>query len=144
MIRIGLHSEDRTLFPLISSALGREFQILLESSEEGLNDLLAAAGCDVMILDLNSNRDSMGDRIARFRRLITSHIPVVILADDNLRWTAIELVRTGAFGYCRRPPSIRDLKTMLNRAYEHSTLKQQLHTVQQRVEEPDGGGGLNL
>jgi DNA-binding NtrC family response regulator len=58
------------------------------------------------------------------------------MADDSLRSTAFELVRTGAFGYCRRPPSIRDLKTMLNRAYEHSTMKQQLQTVQQRLEEP--------
>jgi DNA-binding NtrC family response regulator len=58
------------------------------------------------------------------------------MADDGLRSTAFELVRTGAFGYCRRPPSIRDLKTMLNRAYENSTLKKQLQTVQQRLEEP--------
>jgi DNA-binding NtrC family response regulator len=46
------------------------------------------------------------------------------------------LVRTGAFGYCRRPPSIRDLKTMLSRAYENSLLKRQLETVQQRMEDP--------
>ena len=58
------------------------------------------------------------------------------MADDGLRSTAFELVRTGAFGYCRRPPSIRDLKTMLSRAYENSALKQQLQTVQQRMEEP--------
>jgi DNA-binding NtrC family response regulator len=46
------------------------------------------------------------------------------------------LVRTGAFGYCRRPPSIRDLKTMLCRAYENSTLRQQLETVQQQLDVP--------
>ncbi len=58
------------------------------------------------------------------------------MADDGLRSTAFELVRSGAFGYCRRPPSIRDLKTMLSRAFENSTLKQQLHTVQHQLEEP--------
>jgi DNA-binding NtrC family response regulator len=47
------------------------------------------------------------------------------------------LVRTGAFGYCRRPPSIRDLKTMLSRAYETSLLKRRLETVQQRMDEPE-------
>ena len=31
MIRIGLYSEDRTLHPLLSSALGKEFNVLLES-----------------------------------------------------------------------------------------------------------------
>jgi DNA-binding NtrC family response regulator len=136
MIKIGLYSEDRTLYPLLSSALGKEFQILLESKEEGMTGLLSAGGCDVMILDLYSNHDSLQERIGCARRLIPSHVPSVVMADDSLRSTAFELVRTGAFGYCRRPPSIRDLKTMLNRAYEHSTMKQQLQTVQQRLEEP--------
>jgi DNA-binding NtrC family response regulator len=58
------------------------------------------------------------------------------MADDGLRSTAFEMVRTGAFGYCRRPPSIRDLKTMLSRAYETSLMKRQLETVQHRMEDP--------
>ena len=89
-----------------------------------------------MILDLNSNRDSLHERIEFSRQLIASNTPSVVMADDGLRSTAFELVRNGAFGYCRRPPSIRDLKTMLNRACENSALRQQLQTVQQRLEEP--------
>ncbi|MGA9668340.1 MAG: sigma-54 dependent transcriptional regulator [Terracidiphilus sp.] len=135
-IKIGLYSEDRTLHPLLSSALGKEFQVLLESDEEGMNKLLAAGDCDAMILDLNSNHDSLPERIEFSRRLISTNVPSVVMADDGLRSTAFELVRTGAFGYCRRPPSIRDLKTMLSRAYETSSLKQQLQTVQHRLEEP--------
>jgi DNA-binding NtrC family response regulator len=100
-----------------------------------MNSLVSAGGCDVMILDLNSNHDSSQQRIGFSRRLIASDVPSVIMADDGFRSTASELVRTGAYGYCRRPPSIRDLKTMLNRAYENSSLKQQLHTGQQRLEE---------
>ena len=63
MIKIALYSEDRTLHPLLSSALGREFQVLLESDQEGMNDLVSAGECDVMILDLNSNHDSLQERI---------------------------------------------------------------------------------
>jgi DNA-binding NtrC family response regulator len=136
MIRIGLYSEDRTLQPLLSSALGKEFQVLLESDGEGLDRLSSAGECDVIILDLSSHRDTLQERIECSRRLIASNIPAILLADDTLRTTAFELVRSGAFGYCRRPPSIRDLKTMLQRAYENSSLKQQLQTVQQRIEEP--------
>jgi DNA-binding NtrC family response regulator len=135
-IKIGLYSEDRALHPLLSSALGKEFQVFLESDEEGMNNLLAAGGCDAMILDLNSNHGSLPERIEFSRRLISTNVPSVVMADDGLRSTAFELVRTGAFGYCRRPPSIRDLKTMLSRAYETFSLKQQLQTVQQRLEEP--------
>jgi DNA-binding NtrC family response regulator len=138
MIKIALYSEDRTLHPLLSSALGREFQVLLESDQEGMNDLVSAGECDVMILDLNSNHDSLQERIEFSRQLIASNVPSVVMADDGLRSTAFELVRTGAFGYCRRPPSIRDLKTMLSRAYENSALKQQLQTVQHQLEEPSG------
>jgi len=136
MIKIGLYSEDRTLHPLLSSALGKEFQLLLESDQEGMNLLVSTGGCDVMILDLNSNHDSLQERIGFTRRLIAEKVPSIVMADDLLRSTAFELVRTGAFGYCRRPPSIRDLKTMLSRAYENSSLKQQLQTVQERLEEP--------
>ena len=136
MIRIGLYSEDRTLHPLLSSALGKEFQVLLRPDQEGMTDLVASSGCDVLILDLNSNHESLQDRIAFSRGLLASSAPAVVLADDGLRSTAFELVRTGAFGYCRRPPSIRDLKTMLSRAYENSLLKRQLETVHQRMEDP--------
>ena len=89
-----------------------------------------------MILDLNANRDALQERIEISRRLIASNIPAIVMADDGLRSTAFEMVRNGAFGYCRRPPSIRDLKTMLNRACENSALKRQLENVQQRLEEP--------
>jgi DNA-binding NtrC family response regulator len=136
MIKIGLYSEDRTLHPLLSSALGKEFQVVLHSDQEGMADLVAAGLCDVLILDLNSNHESLQERIAFSRRLIAMHVPSVVMADDGLRSTAFEMVKTGAFGYCRRPPSIRDLKTMLSRAYENSLLKRQLENVQQRMEDP--------
>jgi DNA-binding NtrC family response regulator len=136
MIKIGLYSEDRTLHTLLCSALGKEFEVLLQPDEDGMNLLRAAGDCDVMVLDLHSNHVSLQDRIGCTQRLIASKVPSVVMADDGLRSTAFELVRTGAFGYCRRPPSIRDLKTMLSRAYENSTLKQQLETVQQQLDVP--------
>jgi DNA-binding NtrC family response regulator len=136
MIKIGLYSEDRTIHPLLSSALGKEFQIALESDQEGMDARVAAGECDVVIVDLSSDHDSLRERIDYSRRLIELNLPAIVMADDGLRSTAFELVRTGAFGYCRKPPSIRELKTMLSRAYETSLLKRQLHTVQQRLEEP--------
>jgi DNA-binding NtrC family response regulator len=135
-IKVGFYSEDRTLHTLLSSALGEEFELLLEQDEDGMNLLRAAGDCDVMILDLHSNHDTLQDRIGCTQRLIATKVPAVIMADDGLRSTAFELVRTGAFGYCRRPPSIRDLKTMLSRAFENSTLRQQLQTVQQQLDVP--------
>ncbi len=136
MINIGLYSEDYRLHTLLSSALGKEFGVLLEPDEDGIHLLRAAGDCDVMILDLHSKHDAFEERVECARRLISMQVPAVVMADDSHRLTAFELVRTGAFGYCRRPPSIRDLKTMLGRAYENSTLRQQLETVQQPLETP--------
>lgn len=136
MIKIGLYSEDRTLRSLLSSALGKDFLVQQGSDAVGMNDLVSAHECDAMILDLNSNRDALHDRIEVSRQLIAANIPAIVMADDGLRSTAFEMVRNGAFGYCRRPPSIRDLKTMLSRACENSALKRQLVNAQQRLEEP--------
>jgi DNA-binding NtrC family response regulator len=118
MIRIGLYSDDPKLEQILSSVLGKEFRIILEATEEGINRLLADAGCDVVILDLDSNHDSLQHRIACCRRIAGSRVSSVVMADDALRATAAELVRLGAHSYCRKPPSIRDLKALLHRAYE--------------------------
>ncbi len=137
MTRIGLYSEDRILHPLLSSALGKDFEVLLEPDGDGIGSLASGGACDVMILDLHSHNGSLQTRIECARRLIDSDVPAILMANDSLRSTAFELVRSGAFGYCRRPPSIRDLKTLLSRACETSALKQQLHSAQQRIEAPD-------
>ena len=135
MIRIRLYSEDRKLQLLLSSALGKEFQIDLDSTEDGLSRLLSAGAADVLVLDLDSNRDSQKTLSMFSRHIASSPVPLVVLADDGLRQAAVELVRQGAYSYCRKPPSIRDLKTVLCQAYESSVLKQRLQVVQQKLHE---------
>jgi DNA-binding NtrC family response regulator len=118
MIRIGLYSDDPKLQQILSSVLGREFQVFLETTEEGVNRMLANTGCDVVILDLDSSHALLQHRIACCRRIAGSRVSSVVMADDALRATAAELVRLGAHSYCRKPPSIRDLKALLHRAHE--------------------------
>ncbi len=135
MIRIGLYSDDPKLQQILSSVLGKEFQVFLETTEEGINQLLADAACDVVILDLDSSHDSLQHRIACCRRIAGSRVSSVVMADDALRATAAELVRLGAHSYCRKPPSIRDLKALLHRAYEGFLAHRKSYGVQQRSEE---------
>jgi DNA-binding NtrC family response regulator len=134
MIRIGLLSEDRALQTLLASALGKEFQVELAKSEGDVSRLIEEGQVDVLMLDLNSNNGSMKERVEASRRIIAQQVPAVVMADDGVRATAVELVRLGAYGYCRRPPSIRELKAMLCRASENSLLKRQLQTNQPRVD----------
>jgi DNA-binding NtrC family response regulator len=135
MIRIGLYSDDPKLQQILSSVLGKEFQVFLETTEEGLNRMLADAGCDVVILDLDSDHDALQDRIACCRRIVGSRVSSVVMADDTLRATAAELVRLGAHSYCRKPPSIRDLKALLHRAYEGFLIRRKPYGAQEHVEE---------
>lgn len=137
MIRIGLYSQDQKLQTILSSALGDEFQVRLESDDAGIERLISGGHCDVVVLDLDSEQTGMAGRIECCRRIIASRAPAIVMVDDALRPTAVELVKQGAHGYCRKPPSIRDLKTMLRSAHENLSLKRKLETVQQR---PDGPG----
>jgi len=133
MTRVCLFSEDHALQSLLSSALGKEFEVFLIANEDQIGPTLSARECDVMMLDLNPHHVLVQERINCARGLLDSPIPWVILADDGLRQTATELVNEGAYGYCRRPPSIRDLRIMLRRAHEGSSLKRQLQTAQQQL-----------
>ena len=138
MLRIGLFSEDPALQPLLSSALGKGFQVTLSSDEATLQRSIQAGNAEVILVDLDDTQNSVAVKVQCCTRLLAGKAPalMVIMADDALRSTAAELVRLGAFGYIRRPPSIRDLKSMLLRASETNTLKRELESVQQRAEAP--------
>ncbi|HKO20612.1 MAG TPA: sigma-54 dependent transcriptional regulator, partial [Acidobacteriaceae bacterium] len=138
MLRIGLFSEDRALQPLLSSALGKGFQVTLSSDEATLRRSLQSGDAEVILVDLQDCQSSAAIKVQCCTRLLEGKAPalMVIMADDALRSTAAELVRLGAFGYVRRPPSMRDLKSMLLRASETSSLKRELQSVQTRAETP--------
>jgi DNA-binding NtrC family response regulator len=126
VIRVGLFSQDSALEPLLSSALGNEFRFAWESTEQGIERLLAAGECSVFIFDLNSKQDALEERFEAARRMVRSKAAWIILADDGVRSAAGALVDQGAYGYCRRPPSVRDLRTQLRQAHENSSLKERL------------------
>ena len=131
MIKVGLYSEDHSLSLFLSSALGRDFQLVLESDWEEMSRLVSGGECDVSILDLNSTCDALDVRIACVKRLLALGVPSVVLADDGMSGVADELVRGGAFGHCRRPLSVPDLKVMLSGAYQNTFFKRPSKSVPQ-------------
>jgi DNA-binding NtrC family response regulator len=133
MIRIGLSSEDRTLQSLLS-ALGNEFDANLVPTDAEINQLLQSGRFDLVLLDLDAYQDKLKDAVTVTRQLVAAEMPLVVMASDSLRSNAVELVRLGAYNYCRRPPSIRDLKTTLQRAHESWALKREIQLVQERQE----------
>jgi len=142
MIKIGFYSDDRTLHQLLSSALGKDYRILRESEETGMSGLVASGECDVLILDLSCHVAPLQERVEGARRLIALNLPAIIMADDGLRSAALQLVRNGAFGFCRRPPSIRELKTMLTRAFNRPSPQEQPLPTSGWIRELDRCGQL--
>lgn len=126
MMRVALYSSDQTLHTLLSGALGAEYELFYLATEEGFKRLLSTAGCDALVVDIGCLDSASSQRIDFAKRIIASRIDTIIMAEDSLRSDASELVRLGAFGYCRRPPSIRDLKTMLLRARDQSAPKKEV------------------
>jgi DNA-binding NtrC family response regulator len=129
MIRIGLCSDDRALKSILSSALGKDFLVVPESIESQQN-----AASQVLVVDMGPEPKTLPAQMVTLRNLVEScpSSAIILLADDSMRSAAAELVRLGAFGYCRRPPSIRDLKAMLQRAHENASLKQELLSAKQK------------
>ncbi len=134
MICIALYSDDRTLQPVLSSALGSLFEVRQASVTTGVLPAKSAEDSDVALLDLDSAPEMRRQRLELAKMLIAAELPLVVMAEDAQRATAVDLVRQGAFGYCRKPPSIRDLKTTLRRAQESYSLKRQLQSAQERLE----------
>jgi len=134
MTRVQLYSEDRALQVLLSSALGKEFQIFMVAAESEKGHPAIGEDCDVVLLDLNSDHRAVQERIDCARRMVGTQPRWVVMADDMLRLTALELVRQGAFGFCRRPPSIRDLRVMLRRAHGDFAIEKPLPPPLPKVE----------
>ncbi|HWE84201.1 MAG TPA: sigma-54 dependent transcriptional regulator [Terracidiphilus sp.] len=135
LIRVGLLSQDCALQPLLSSGLGNEFEVFLESNPDGIQHLIKNADCTVAIVDLNSIERGLKAHLETARRLISGDIPVIVLADDVLRVAANDLVRDGAFAYCRRPPSLRDLRVTVRNANEKVMRRREFSAEKRRLDE---------
>src|SRR4051812_25841244 len=123
MVRLAFYSQDLKLRVLLAPALGPEFQLTVEPDGDKVKDMVSQGSCDVVILDLNSNEVELESQIAFFEEIVESLVPIIVMADDDGRPRAADLVQRGAFGYCRKPPALRDLKTLVRRAFEQSALK---------------------
>ena len=123
MIRIGLCSEDRTLRLLLSTALPKDFQVLEVFDTNSITSLVMSGDCNLAILDLASDHEPLQDRIQSFRRITDSDAGSVVLADDADVPAALELIKLGAVGPCRRTSSLREIEALLRKAYENAAQK---------------------
>lgn len=134
MTRIGLLTEDGALQQLLVSTLDEGYSVVCSNSEDEFKAWIDDAAFDVAILDLPATAGKAKNRTDCCRRIAARKAPAILLADDALRSQALELTKHGAFGVCHRPPSARELKTMLNRASESLLPRRKALNAQPQVE----------
>ena len=88
-----------------------------------VRELVSNGECDVVILDLDPAYSVLEEQIELCKEIADSPIAILVMAGDDVRSTAMELVQCGAFGYVRKPPALRELKAMVRRAQESAALK---------------------
>ena len=136
MIRLLFHSTDSKLQHLLAPTLGSEFQVHVEPNRRRLKQRIADGECDVLVLDFDSNLCSIAEQLEIVDEYRHSHIPIVVMTDDDRRSTALEMVNRGVYDYFRKPPSIPELKIIVRRAHEHAVLKREFDRAQEQLRAP--------
>jgi DNA-binding NtrC family response regulator len=86
----------------------------------------------VVILDID-NPDAYDLSLEELLdKAVSEAIPVVVIAADDQRALALDLVERGAHGWVRNPPALRELKTILRKAFDGRKLSSELQIA--RVE----------
>jgi DNA-binding NtrC family response regulator len=131
MIRLLLYSQDNRLPLLLGPTLGSEFEVALESNPESVKEQARNLRCHVVVLDLDSGTPEQ--QRAFVGEMHAARVPVVVMADDDHREVAMDLVQRGAYDYFRKPPCLAELKIVARRAYEHSLMGRNLHNLSQQL-----------
>ncbi len=131
MIRLLLFSQDQKLPLLLGPTMGSEFAVALESDTDQAKSLAASQSCDVVILDLDSG--SAVDHRAFVAAMQRLRVPVVVMAGDDQRECAMDLVQRGAFDYFRKAHALAELKIIVRRAYEQSRMRRDLENMNQQL-----------
>ncbi len=136
VMRIGVSSHDSTLAPVLSSVLGADFVVLAAPLPERISEPGIDNRYDALVVDLDGSSASAGTFFGSAQSRIGA--PFIIMASDENRTHALDLVERGAYGYLRKPPVIRDLRAVLRSACESRFLKVELRTARNRLENTIG------
>ncbi len=123
LIRLIFCSTDLKLRRVLAPALGEEFRVAIEPRGQRVKELVSKGEADVVILDLDPAYSVLEEQIELCKEIANAPIEILVMAGDDERSTAMELVQFGAFGYVRKPPALRELKAMVKRAQESAALK---------------------
>ena len=136
-VRVGFVSHDHTLKSILVSVLGTEVLLLHTEEPQLARELVSENKVDALIFDIDLYSPRPNGESA-FQMVVGCGAPVIVLAGDERRREALDLVEHGAYGYVRKPPVLRELRAMLRRAFEGTLLKGELLTARRQLESSTG------
>ncbi len=136
-VRVGFISHDQTLKSILISVLGTEVVLLHTADPRRARELASENKIDALIFDIDLH-SARQDGETAFQTLVRCGAPIIVLADDEKRREALDLVENGAYGYVRKPPVVRELRAMLRGAVEGRLLKGELINVRRQLENCTG------
>ena len=133
--------DDQVQFAKDFAALtAGECEVLAATSgEEGIQTF-SAHDVDLVLLDLKLGRGIDGLETLRRLRQIDAEVPIIIVTGHSSLETALQAGRLGATQYCRKAPSLKELRLLveqhtkamiLRRAYENELQQRQPRFVGQ-------------
>ena len=141
-IRVAFVSQDVQLFSILVTVVGPDIVLVAAPDVSQARQLALAGAADALIFDIDLHPPRNPDS-SRFEQIVSCGAPVIILADDERRRDALDLVERGAYGYVRRPPVVRELRAMLRSAYVGRSLKAELLAARRQLENTIGLDQLN-
>jgi DNA-binding NtrC family response regulator len=130
-IQVGIISRDKSLAPILASVLGPEFDTVPTTAQHVATE---DNTCDAVIVEF----DPVSARGEPWSDLFASQSPIILMANEEHRMQALDLVERGAFGCVRRQPVVREMKAMIRSACEKRLLKGQLENARRQLESTVG------
>jgi DNA-binding NtrC family response regulator len=137
-IELVLCSDDDRLQPILQGVLGPGYAIRRESSKEKVKRIVFESACDIVVVDLDSSFNSPVEYQAFFDEVRNARIPIVVMTSDGRRSTALELIQCGIYDYISKPLSLVELRIVIERAYEHASLKKEVQSAREALDTARG------
>jgi two-component system response regulator AtoC len=140
--RILVIEDERTALQALAFLLTEEgYEVLkAESGETGLRSSLEEKP-DLILLDIRLPGID-GLEVLQKLRAEGSDAAVIIMTADATSSTAIRATQYGAFDYMAKPINDNRLLFLIRRALEYRKLEQEVRTLRQSPERPDGVPGM--
>jgi DNA-binding NtrC family response regulator len=135
MANILVVDNDEMLRSVIAVALEKAGHKVIKSpSGDDAVQLVRKNGCDIIVADLNESQPDGISLLKTFRNAVPD-ADVIMMTGCATIEKAVEAMKSGAWDYVMKPPSLQKLSLIINRVLEKRQLAASLKHLQKQVAE---------